>query len=76
MAGGVDVRKLTCEARVHLWLTDRRYVSRRCDDRRCREAQWAKQRGQIAIHVWDTHTDEQWTTYDAIDKEPRNGRNC
>src|SRR5699024_6792244 len=55
MARGV-VRKLACGARVHAWLIDGRYVRRKCTDRYCREAQWAKQRGELAIHVWDIQT--------------------
>ncbi len=78
MAGGVDgedVRRLVCSVRTHAFVTNRRYVSIRCHDRRCLEWQWAKQHGQIAIHVWDIVTDDTHTRYEPIDKESPNARN-
>lgn len=67
------VRKFTCKARVHLWTVDGRYIRRKCTDRRCPEAQWAKAHNQIAIHVWDQQGDLMWTEYEP--KEASNGRN-
>jgi hypothetical protein len=61
---GHVVRKYTCTARVHVWVEDRRYIRRTCTDRRCPEAQWARQHNQRAIHVWDQDSDLMWTEYE------------
>jgi hypothetical protein len=72
MDGGVT-RKYACTARVHVWTVDGRYIRRKCTDRRCPEARWAKQHDQIAIHVWDQQSDVMWTEYEP--KESQHGRN-
>lgn len=76
MAGRLAVRKLACGARVHAWVEGDRYIRRRCHDRRCQEVRWARQRGQIAIHVWDLVTGDEWTEYEPADPRSQgNGRN-
>jgi hypothetical protein len=46
-----------------MWIVDQRYIRKRCHDRKCPDVIRAKAAGEVAIHVLDLQTWQQWTEY-------------
>lgn len=63
------ISKVACEARVHFWVVDNRYVRWRCRDRQCPAVIKAKHDNQIAMHVWDLVTNQVWDDFEAAEPQ-------
>lgn len=69
MERGIGTSPLRCAGRTHAVIVDGRVVRIRCTERNCPDAMVAKERGEIAIHVYDLYSRNQWTEYETRRKE-------